>query len=1007
MNALHHRYFSMQKPRHTKVDRFLKQRLFESLVSFSEFESRIAALPTTKDRGDAFEVFAEAYLATQPIVQAKDVWPFDAVPLHIKQQHLLDTGTDMGVDGVFQTRSGQFSAYQVKFRSGRPALTWAELSTFMGLTDYVAERVLFTNCDDLPGLMNERSGFFCIRGTDLDRLEPADFEAISTWLAGTPVPRKKKEPLPHQVKALTEILDAFAVQDRATTVMACGSGKTLLALWVAERMGVKNILVLVPALALLRQTLHQWLSQTSWDNIAYLCVCSDPTVEKNTDELIVRQSDLDFPVTTDSRTVKKFLEHTFEGVKIVFSTYHSARVVAEGMDTSTPFELGLFDEAHKTAGREGAGFAFALRDDNLPIQKRLFLTATPRHYDIKQKDKEGDSKLVYSMDVPEVYGSVASKLSFAEAVRLSIICDYKVIISVVTTEMVTNKMLSRGEVLIGGDAVKARQVANQLALQMAVEKHGVSKIFTFHRSVASAQSFTRQGSEGITAHLSDFTAFHVNGEMPTSRREEFMTAFRDAPKALMSNARCLTEGVDVPAVDMVAFMSPKRSRVDIVQAAGRAMRKKDGKACGYILIPLFVEQAKGETLEAALARAEFEEVWDVLQAMQEQDDVLADIISQMRAEYGKRKGYDDFRFHEKVEFLGQTFSLNILRESITTKCIERLGVAWDERYGELKAFKEQFSHCNIPQNWHGNVRLARWVNTQRSKKKLQILSPDRIQRLDELSFVWDQLDAAWEEMFEQLKDYRQLYGHCNVPARWPENSKLGRWIDKQRHVKKQNKLDAKRILRLDALGFIWEFRNAAWEEMFEQLKDYRQQYGHCNVPDKWPENPKLGIWVHKHRSFKKQNQLDAERILKLDALSFVWDPRDAAWEESFEQLKIYHQQYGHCNVPKNWADNRQLATWVQTQRQARKKNRLRKEQIQRLEDLGFVWEPNDEAWEELIEQLKEYRQQYGHCRVPQQWTENSQLSRWVSRQRQARKKKQTKHGANPAIRGFGLCMGAS
>jgi len=478
---------ALQNPQHAKARYFFGKGLFSNLQSFNELEKRIAALPLAKDRGDAFEVFAEAYLATQPIVQAQSLWPFNAVPLHVKQQLLLDTGADMGVDGVFQTRSGQFNAYQVKFRAGRPSLTWAELSTFMGITDYVGERVLFTNCDDLPGLMNERSGFFCIRGTDLDRLEPADLEAIKAWLAGAPVPKKKKEPLPHQAKAISEILDAFAKHDRATTVMACGSGKTLLALWIAERMAVKNILVLVPALALLRQTLHQWLSQTGWDSIAYLCVCSDPTVEKNSDELIVRQSELDFPVTTESQTVKSFLVNPYDGVRVVFSTYHSARVVAEGMDKSTPFELGLFDEAHKTAGREGAGFAFALRDDNLPIQKRLFLTATPRHYDVRQRDKEGDSRLVYSMDVPEVYGPVASKLSFAEAVRQNIICNYKVIISVVTRETVNDAMLSRGEVLVDGDPVKARQVANQIALRMAIEKHGASKILTFHRSVASAK----------------------------------------------------------------------------------------------------------------------------------------------------------------------------------------------------------------------------------------------------------------------------------------------------------------------------------------------------------------------------------------------------------------------------------------------------------------------------------------------------------------------------------------
>ena len=141
---------------------------------------------------------------------------------------------------------------------------------------------------------------------------------------------------------------------------------------------------------------------------------------------------------------EKFLNADFEGAKIIFSTYQSARVVAEGMDKNDPFELGIFDEAHKTAGREGVNFSFALKDENLPISKRLFMTATPRHYDVHRKDKEGDAKLVYSMDVPEVYGPLSHKLSFAEAARRGIITDYKVVIPIITNEMVTRERLRRG-----------------------------------------------------------------------------------------------------------------------------------------------------------------------------------------------------------------------------------------------------------------------------------------------------------------------------------------------------------------------------------------------------------------------------------------------------------------------------------------------------------------------------------------------------------------------------------
>jgi len=342
-------------------------------------------------------------------------------------------------------------------------------------------------------VLNERSGFFAIRGSDLDRLTAEEFKAIENWLADAVVHVPKKTPQPHQAEALAALLPALEQHDRVSAIMACGTGKTLVALWVAERMGVRNILVLVPSLALLGQTLHEWARETSWPALAHLCVCSDPAVQAGSDEIILRSSDLDFPVTTDSAQVRAFLAAEFDGVKLVFSTYQSAHVVAAGMKRGETFDLAIFDEAHKTAGREGVHFGFALSDKNLAIRKRLFLTATPRHYDLRKRDREGDARLVYSMDAPEIYGPVAHQLTFAEAARRGIICHYRVIISVVTSGMVNDHLLRHGEVLVQGDAVHARHVASQLALQAAVAEHGTGKIFTFHRSVASAAAFTGDG----------------------------------------------------------------------------------------------------------------------------------------------------------------------------------------------------------------------------------------------------------------------------------------------------------------------------------------------------------------------------------------------------------------------------------------------------------------------------------------------------------------------------------
>src|ERR1035437_6671004 len=570
----------MVTARHPKATFFVQRHLFSGLTRFAELESKIAALPDEQARGAAFEVFAEAYLATQRKYDAAQVWPHSSIPLDLLKNLGL-TQQDQGVDGVLQSLLGQFNAYQVKFRTGRPALTWRELSTFIGLADgpRIHSRVLITNCDELPAVLNDRQGFFCIRGADLDRMGADDFRAIEAWLADAAYTAPKKTPKEHQIEALDALLPALQTHDRVSAIMACGTGKTLLALWVAENvaqafqlagsgdfpvaspntglespvnpqtgMSAPRILVLLPSLALLRQTLHEWLRETSLPSLAYLCVCSDPTVKEGIDALATQQSDLDFQVSTYAASVRSFLDAPFAGVKLIFSTYQSASVVGAALRPGEAFDLAVFDEAHKTAGREGRNFAFALDDKNLPIRKRLFLTATPRHYNPHDRDLEGEAALVFSMDNPEVYGPQAYRLTFAEAARRGIICGYKVIISVITSEMVTNELLSHGEVLVNGDAVRARQVANQIALREAIKKYGVKKFFTFPRDVKSAQSFVSDGPEGVATHLanvavevtrlnlisppdtqtgnesqslvtsaasSKFQTFHVIGSMPT------------------------------------------------------------------------------------------------------------------------------------------------------------------------------------------------------------------------------------------------------------------------------------------------------------------------------------------------------------------------------------------------------------------------------------------------------------------------------------------------------------
>jgi superfamily II DNA or RNA helicase len=971
-------------PLHPKSREFAKSGLFAGLRSFEELEKRIAKIPANKEKGDAFEVFAEAYLVTQRRHEIREAWPLDAVSLDLLRKLKLPL-KDYGVDGVTLTMLGGHQVYQVKFRSGRTPLTWEELSTFMGLSDSpeIQSKVVITNCDELPAVINERHNFFCIRGSDLDRLTPEDFKVIAAWVSESVLTINKSKPFPHQQEALDALLPALKVEDRVSAIMACGTGKTLTALWTTEQLGASKVLVLLPSLALLRQTLHEWLKETSL-NLAYLCVCSDPSVKDDADAISTAQSDLDFEVSTDSSTVRQFLDVPFKGTKVIFSTYQSASVVGKAMNPCETFDLGIFDEAHKTAGREGRNYGYALEDKNIVIRKRLFVTATPRHYNPSKRNKEGEATVAFSMDEPKVYGPQSYVLSFGEAARRKIICGYKVIISVITSEQVNDEILSKGTVKVKGNEIRARQVANQIALRDAVAQYGVSKIFTFHSTVKSAASFTSDGSEGVRTHLPEFSGLHVSGAMPTARRERVMKEFRTAPWAVMSNARCLTEGVDVPAVDMVAFLSPKKSKVDIVQAIGRAMRKSIGKETGYILIPLYLEQKSGESIDEAVARANFEEVWDILQSLQEQDEVLAELIREMAVTKGRGKirgkGFDDSRFTDRIAFTGPVLSLDSIRQAVTTKVLERLESSWDVSFGKLVRFKEEHGHCRVTKP---HKELGGWVGRQRTEYSKQKVSPDRVSKLNELGFEWDPFSSDWEEKFKDLLAYKAVHGDCLVAALDADYKGLGGWVSRQRTLFSVGGLSEMRSARLDALGFNWDAISAERERKFAALKAYKTQYGDCLVPE---TNQDIGIWVGAQRRAFKKGILSVENIVRLESLGFEWDPLSAEWESNFNTLKAYRDRYGDCRVSNPSINHKKLRTWVSVQRSAYTKGKLSADRTARLEALGFEWDPRDSLWERMFQILLTYKKEHGHCSVPAVYKSFRSFGNWVVNQRSFYKK---------------------
>jgi superfamily II DNA/RNA helicase len=332
--------------------------------------------------------------------------------------------------------------------------------------------------------------------------------------------------------------------------------------------------------------------------------------------------------------------------------------------------------------------------------------------------------------------------------------------------------------------------------------------------------------------LPEFSVFHVNGDQNSSERKQLIRSFRDAAKALITNARCLTEGIDVPAVDMVAFIDPRHSGIDIAQATGRAMRKSRGsdKEIGYVVIPLFLERESGEKLEEALERSDFSDVAKVLNAMQEQDEDLVQIIRELQVAKGRSEIFDPRRLSEKIDVVGRSIELSTLRASIFAEVLASIGVGWDEMFGRLLVFQNHYQHCLVPSSY-GDGTLGTWVEKSRAKKKAGTLKSERERALNDVGFDWDPLETRWQRLHTRLIQYHDARGHC-CPPRSYEDKELVYWVFEQRSRCASGKLSEERKKKLDEMGFVFNVREAVWLEQYHKLRSFFEQYGHVDVPDK-------------------------------------------------------------------------------------------------------------------------------------------------------------------------------
>ena len=746
------------------------------------------------------------------------------------------------------------------------------------------------------------------------------------------------------------VLEYFETNSRGQLILPCGAGKTLTSLWIKESMKPLNTLVLVPSLALLRQIKNDWAEQKK-DKYLYICVCSDKDIDKSEkDSIVMHTYEIDSKVFTEPKNILNFLSLEIE--KVIFSTYQSLEKIINAIEnTEIQFDLIICDEAHRTAGAKTRLFSLVHDNDKIPAKKRLYMTATPRVTSTQLKNQIGDDiRLLYDMSNPIVYGDEIYRMSFKEAIEKKILVDYKIIAIGVNDDEIRKYIEERNYI---SENESIDEIANNFALEIVMNKYKAFHALTFHSRVKYAKQFSIRHSE-----LFNYFTGHVNGTQSTSIRSIILNDFKNSDKAIVSNARCLTEGVDIPAIDLVYFCDPKNSKIDIVQAAGRALRTDHSrnKSIGYIVVPIF--HSDKENIEKTINTGSFKNVIQVIRSLSDHDERLQDEINKIAFSKGKKqsKRIEISIGDENSEVITLINFKEKLKNSLFDQIIEKSSNNWDIMYIELSNL---LSNNNKYPSKNDNPQLYSWTGSQRNRRKNNQLSNTKITKLDKIGFIWNSHETTWEEKFLELKQYR--INNDYEPDK-NEFNDLYQWYAIQKMAQKKGELTKERIELIESLKFKGSLQNKIWRETFDLLVLFRK-----NSPNKWPSQRskepvehKLAVWFLYQRREYRQNIISDYRINKLNSIGFPWNPYDYKWKTFYIKLTNWlktNKDFLYKPSSKN-KNEISFYNWCNLQKDKYLKNELSSEQMKLLDKIDFKkfidYEPEIIDWDDCFDKVKTY-----------------------------------------------------
>ncbi|MEV5901297.1 Helicase associated domain protein [Streptomyces sp. NPDC052127] len=707
---------------------------------------------------------------------------------------------------------------------------------------------------------------------------------------------------PHQKEAVAATTVVLRDRPRASVIAACGTGKTLIAARTTARIAPRGrVLVLLPTLDLLSQTIRSWrLAGRKGTTVA---VCSARQA------LDHEPLGADIPLTTDPAELTALTARPRPGPVTAYASYASlpAVVAAHRDHRLPPWDLVVVDEAHRTAGRLGKAWAAVHHDDQVPAARRLYLTATPRVWDADDTPDTDEADAVASMDDETLFGPVAYRLTLSDAIDLGLLADYQILVPVVTDEDLRDWLATGPGAGVDGLRLAGRQVA---ALR-AIHDHRLRRVLTFHHRVADARAFAttlRDTAATLPAELrpKDLWADWISGHhAPQVRRRlllEFASHTRPDTPAVLSNARVLGEGIDVPAIDAVVFTDPKNSPVDTVQAVGRALRQQPGAGKkATLVVPVYL--TPGEDPDDLLGADAYTPLWRTIQALRAHDSRLEARLADPRTQRPTMPAEDpEAWLHFDRPAQSEEVALALSLRVLAPKSAE-----WRRGLAAARRYHRTHHHLDVPQAYEDTTGypLGRWLTWQRHLHTTGALDPARGQALERLGIIWDLRRQAFERGLAHATAYAARLGHLAAPVdETHDDFPLGRWLSTQRT--RVHRLTPQRTAALTALDQWWNPPwPITWQRAYHAARLGLEQSEHVARAGEWLDTQT----TQADRLHPGQHQLLRElgRDLPGTTAPSPGDARLPARERAFQRglaaARAFREREGHLDVPQRHIEN--------------------------------------------------------------------------------------------------------